>query len=349
MVLVSKAVAISGTQDGDEERASIEAGTIPFYVDAPGASVAIQGLRFIRAKTGAIFVHSVSGLVIASCKIELEREGGPTGIAIITGPNFVVPTPMNPGNPENISGTLWIVDNDLDLGGGTAEDLTVGVLIFSVGVPGAEVEAYISGNTIRNVTEPAIDIRRVVGRVYVERNVITTGPVRVPGGRNDAIRIANLGSYLIAHNWIDCGWTLPDAVGIGVFSQFAAWPMEGAVVVDNDVTMSAPAGTVFGDFSAAILVGGYAEGNVVRNNRIRGRARAGLSVSAIKNAPSAVPTNNAFVHNHFDDFEALVADVFVGPTALNTLIVGEGTVEDLGTGTIIVTRPGEREDDDTDR
>jgi len=256
---------------------------------------------------------------------------------------------MNPGNPENISGTLWIVDNDLDLGGGTAEDLTVGVLIFSVGVPGAEVEAYISGNTIRNVTEPAIDIRRVVGRVYVERNVITTGPVRVPGGRNDAIRIANLGSYLIAHNWIDCGWTLPDAVGIGVFSQFAAWPMEGAVVVDNVVTMSAPAGTVFGDFSAAILVGGYAEGNVVRNNRIRGRARAGLSVSAIRNAPSAVPTNNAFVHNHVDDFEASVADVFVGPTALNTLIVGAGTVDDLGTGTIIVTRPGEREDDDTDR
>src|SRR5262249_4815042 len=47
MVLVSTAVAISGTQDGDEERASIEAGTIPFYVDAPGTSVEIQGLRFI--------------------------------------------------------------------------------------------------------------------------------------------------------------------------------------------------------------------------------------------------------------------------------------------------------------
>jgi len=181
--------------------------------------------------------------------------------------------------------------------------------------------------------------------------VITTGSLAVPGGRSDAIRIANLGSYLIAHNRIDCGWTLPDAVGIGVFSQFAAWPMEGAVVVDNVVTMSAPAGTVFGDFSAAILVGGYAEGNVVRNNRIRGRARAGLSVSAIRNAPSAVPTNNAFVHNHFVDFEAAVADVFVGPTALNTRIVGAGTVEDLGTGTTIVRlpRPGEREDDDKDR
>jgi len=354
MVLVSKAVAISGMQDGDdEETASIEAGTVPFYVDAPGASVEIQGLRFIRTKVGAIFVNSVSGLVIASCTIEGLEPGGGTGIAIITGPNINVPTPMNPGRPENISGTLWIVDNDLDLGGGSAEDLIVGVLIFSVGVPGAEVEAYISGNTIRNVTETAINIRRVVGRVDVERNVITTGPLVAapPSGRPQAIRVANLGSYLIAHNWIDCEWTHPNAEGVGVFSQVAAWPMEGAVVVDNDVTMSAPEGTVFGDFSAAIGVFGFAEGNVVRNNRIRGRARAALSVPVFPLPPQvpAVPANNAFVHNHFGHFEASVADVFVGPAALNTRIVGAGTVEDLGTGTIIVTRSGEREGDHQDR
>ena len=36
-ILISKAVAISGAQD-----ASIEAGTIPFYVAAPGATVTIQ-------------------------------------------------------------------------------------------------------------------------------------------------------------------------------------------------------------------------------------------------------------------------------------------------------------------
>jgi hypothetical protein len=187
--------------------------------------------------------------------------------------------------------------------------------------------------------------------------VITTGSVVGSTGptavRPSAIRVANLGSYLIAHNWIDCGWTHPGAEGIGVFSQIAEWRMEGAVVVDNDVTMSAPAGTVFSeDFSAAIAVFGFAEGNVVRNNRIRGRARAALSVPVFPLPPRvpAVPANNAFVRNHFDDFEALVADVFVGPTALNTRIVGAGTVEDLGTGTIIVTRPGEREDDDdTDR
>jgi len=41
---------------------------------------------------------------------------------------------------------------------------------------------------------------------------------------------------------------------------------------------------------------------------------------------------------------ASVADVFVGLGAMNTRIVGAGTVEDLGTGTIIVRlpRPGDR-------
>ena len=54
-VLVSRAVVISGTQDGDRERATIEGGTTPFYVEAPGASVTIQGLRFIRPEGGRDF------------------------------------------------------------------------------------------------------------------------------------------------------------------------------------------------------------------------------------------------------------------------------------------------------
>jgi hypothetical protein len=347
-VLVSKAVVISGMQDGDEERASIEAGTIPFYVDAPGASVTIQGLRFIRPKSAAILVYSVSGLVIASCKIEgLEPLlGGGSGIAILTSP---FPVLMNPGKPEKISGTLLIVNNDLDVAGATAADIAVGIAIFSVGVPGAEVEAYISGNKIRNVTEPAINIRRAVGRVYVERNVITTGALASTAApAPEVIRVANLGSYLIAHNRIDCGWAQGDAKGIGVFSQIAAWPLQRAVIVDNDVTMSPPRGTVFGDSSAGIDLRGFAQDSVVLNNRMGGRARAALSVDVYK---GGIPANTAFVLNRVDDFEASVADVVVGLGALNTRIVGADTVQDFGIGTIIarLPRPGERDDDHKDR
>lgn len=338
-VLVWKAVAISGTQDGDDEMASIEGGTTPFYVEASGASVTIQGLRFIRPKGDAIFVYAVSGLIIASCKIEgvepLPTIGGGEGIDIITSGG--VPNPTNPGKPENISGTLLVVNNDIDVGG-TALDNTVGVLIFSVGVPGAEVEAYVSGNKIRNTTEPAINFRRVVGRAYIERNVLTTGSVAGPASRPHAIRVVNSGSYLIAHNSIDCGWAQADAEGIGVFSQFAAWPMERAIVVDNDVNMSAPEGTVFGNFSSAIGVFGFAQGNVVLDNRIRGRARAALSEPVFPLPPQvpAVPAKNAFVLNRFDDFEPSLSDVFVDVGVTNTLVVGPGTVEDLGIGTVIV-------------
>jgi hypothetical protein len=340
-VLVSKAVTISGgrdengnLRDEDGEMTSIEGGTTPFYVEAAGASVAIQGLRFIRPKGDAIFVYAVSGLMIASCKIDGTGNGS-DGIDIVT--SDTVPTPANPGHPEKISGTLLIVNNDIDLAGGTAEDQIVGVLVFSVGVPGAEVEAYVSGNTIRNTTEPAIDFRRIVGRAYIERNVITTGSVSfLPQASNQqVIRVANIGSYLIAHNSIDCGWA-PPAQGIGVFSQFAEWPMERAIVVDNDVIMSPPEGSVFDLYSAGIWIGGFAQGNVVQDNRIRGRSRAALAVDVFR---GGTPANNAFVLNRLDHFEASVADIFVDEGVMNTLIVGEGTVDDHGTGTVIVRLP----------
>jgi len=336
-VVVWKAVEISGTQD--DEMASIDGGTTPFYVDAPGASVSIRGLRFIRPKGDAIFVYAASGLVIASCKIKgiepLPTIGEGDGIDIITSSG--IPMPTNPGKPENISGTLLIANNDIDLAGGTALDNTVGVLVFSVGVPGAEVEAYVSGNKIINTTEPAINFRRVDGRVYVERNVITTSSIssqKAPGP--EAIRVANIGSYLIAHNSIDCRWVDAEAKGIGVFSQFADWPMEHAIVIDNDVTMAQPEGTVFGPLSAGINIRGFAQGNVVLNNRIRGRARGAISVDVFK---GGVPANNALVINRFHDFEASVADVFVGDLIMNTRIVGPGTIEDHGVGTVIEPVP----------
>jgi hypothetical protein len=284
-------------------------------------------------------VYAVSGLVIASCKIEgvepLPTIGEGDGIDIITSSG--IPMPTNPGKPENISGTLLIANNDIDLAGASALDNTAGVLVFSVGVPGAEVEAYVSGNKIINTTEPAINFRRVDGRVYVERNVITTGSVssqKAP--RPEVIRVANTGSYLIAHNSIDCGWPDAEAIGIGVFSQFADWPMERAIVVDNDVTMTPPEGTVFGPLSAGINIRGFAQSNVALNNRIRGRARAALSVDVFK---GGIPDNNALVLNRFDDFEASVADVFVGDLVTKTRIVGPGTIEDHGIGTVIEPVP----------
>jgi hypothetical protein len=337
MVLVSKAIAISGARDDDDgELTSIQAGTIPFYVEAPGAHVSIQGLRFIRPKKDAVLVYAVSGLVIASCKIEgaVPVNHGSAGIGIATSLN--PPTPMNPGKPENVSGTLFIVNNVIDVAGGTALDHTLGVLMFSVGVPGAQVEVYISGNTIRNTTERSINLYHINGRAHIERNAITTstilGNANVAFGRGtDVIHVTGTGSYLVSGNSVHSRWAA--ATGIRVQGQAAEWPIIGAVVVDNDINMDAPDGTVFDANSAAIDVRGNAQDNIIQNNRIRGRARAALVVA---NQTSEVTTNNHFILNRLAHFEASFADVFVGPGVMNTLIVGQGTVDDQGVGTDVV-------------
>jgi hypothetical protein len=140
---------------------------------------------------------------------------------------------------------------------------------------------------------------------------------------------------MIAHNSIQSGWA--QAQGIGVFSQFAQWTMEGAMVVDNDITMSPPENTAFGPDSAGISIRGFAQGNVVLNNRIRGRARAAVAVDDFK---GGTPDQNALIGNRFDEFEASRADVFVDVGVTNTVILGQrGTVEDHGVNTVIRPNP----------
>jgi hypothetical protein len=331
-IRVSTGVVISGARD-----ASIAAGTIPFYVNAPGASVSIQKLRFVRPTNSAILVAAVTGLTIASCRIEgiVPLPNTPSSGLWISTTGSAIPSPARPGRPADISGRLVIANNDIDAAGGTSADNTLGITFFSVGQsPDSPVDIYVSGNDVRNITEPAINFRRVGGRAHVEDNVITTGTVLGTISRPEAIRAVNIGSYVIARNSIVCEWPDPDAIGIGVFSQFAAWPMDGAAVVDNNVTMSPPEGATFGGFSAGIDVRGFAQNVVVASNRIRGSGRAAVAVDAFN---GGAPNNTALILNRVDAFDASVADVVVGSGVTNTLIVGEqGTIDDQGTNTVIL-------------
>jgi hypothetical protein len=332
-VQVSKAVAISGKGEGDE-MTTIDGGSIPFYVEAPGAAVAIQGLRFVRPKTEALLVYAASGLLVASCRIQgvVPLPGfGSVAIDIDTSGN--IPTPAQPGKPENLSGRLLIVDNDIDVAGGTTLDNTVGLILWSVGVPGAEVEAHIARNIIRNFNEKGVNIRRVVGRVYVERNQVTTDTMMGVASGATGIFVANLGTYVLTHNSVHSRWVTGSGFGIDVRSQFATWPITGASIVGNDVHMDAPAGTVFRSDSAGIEIQGFAQGNALLDNGIRGRANAAVAVNPPSNRPSA---NNTVAFNRFDDLEASLADIFVSASATNTLLLGQnGTVDDQGTNTVI--------------
>ena len=167
--------------------------------------------------------------------------------------------------------------------------------------------------------------------------MIKTGSVFVntSGANLQAIRAVNTGSFLIAHNKIECEWGHPEVQGIGVFSQVAEWPMEGALVVDNDVTMSPPEGVLLTDRSGGITISGFAQGNLVMGNRIRGRGRAALSVTVF--FAGGITAGNTLTRNHVDDFDASQADVFIGPGVTDTLVFEQkGTIEDQGVNTVVV-------------
>lgn len=337
-VLVAKAVNLSGETDEEEGMTTIDAGTIPFYVDAPGQRVTIRGLRFVRPISGAILVHAVTGLEIVANKIAgvVPFAHQTNGISLTT--TGILPNPTSPGSPELITGLLRIERNEIDMVGGTSGvDNTLGLTVFSVGVEGAEVDAYISGNRMRNMTEPAINFRHIIGHAAIKNNDIRTGPSIGTAARNSVIRIANTGSYLVAHNSITCEWATGDAEAIGAFSQFATWPIEHAVIADNVIRMNAPAGTAFTAFSAGIALYGFADSNVVRHNTIHGAALAALSIPSVFPLPPQPPAtqqDNAFIRNRLIGFVPLDADVFVGTHAMGTRVVGSGTIDDQGTGTI---------------
>ena len=327
-ILISKTVIISGMRDVRGEMATIESGTIPLYVDAPGERVTIRGLRFVRPIQSAILVRAVRGMEISSSKIEglVPFSIGAGGISINT--RGEMPLPSSPGNPESVSGRLLIAHNEIDGTGGTARAPTAGVTVFSVGrSPDGEVDLDIIGNHISNTSAPTINIRRVHGKVRVLGNTLQTSPETV--GDVDAVRLVNGGSILMANNTVECKW--PNAAGIQVFSPFQEWPTEHAIVEDNDVLMSPSPGVTLGDFSAGISIRGFAHGIVIRHNIISGRAGAALSMYAFR---GGVPADNAFIDNRLEGFEAMVADIVVGSGVARGHIIGPGSVSDHGTATI---------------
>jgi len=301
MITVSKQVVISGNRDEHGEMPAIVGGFFPFLIDAPNSSVSIRGLRFVRPNGGAIWSYSVRGLMIANCQVEgvepsaeLGDYGGiprPVAIAIFVGSNRNLPRADLAVQSENNSGGLSILNNDIDVGG-TNGDQTVAINVFNVGkAPDKKANVHISGNKIRNITERAIAVNQVGGRVHIDRNVITTGSITGPsnGIQPDVIHAVGSGRYLIANNSIVSEW----ATGAGIRVQGNVGLAESnATVVDNDIAMSAPEETIFGANSAGIEIRGSAQANTVRNNRIRGHARAALAV-VVQNG--AIPRSVMFL------------------------------------------------------
>jgi len=159
----------------------------------------------------------------------------------------------------------------------------------------------ISGNTIRNTTQKGIHVRQIGGRARIERNIVTTNVVYTGHAPSyvDGILCACSGSYLIAHNLISVAD--PNGAGIRLKGCSLGGATERANITDNDVFMAAAEGAVLGVASAGIEIKGLARGTVVERNRIRGRARIGLSVAPDK---AGNPTGNTFGRNDQENFSS---------------------------------------------
>ena len=306
-ILVSKEVTISGAWDEHGEMTTIHGGEIPFAVEARGAAVRIEKLRFLRPKLYGIFVDAVSGLTIESCGIEnlepLEGPGQSTGLrsgfGIYVATLFGLPNRERRGNPGNISGKLSILNNQISVS--ETADQGMGVFIVSVGNLEKPVEVEISGNTIRNATQKGINVWHIGGRARIEGNTVTTSVAYTGPAPNYAtgIHCACSGSYLIARNLIRMAD--PNGVGIRIKGCSLGGAIERASITDNDVSMSAAEGAVLGVLSAGIEIKGLARGTVVQGNRIRGRARVGLLVAPDK---AGNPTGNTFDRNDQENFSS---------------------------------------------
>src|SRR5262249_52460683 len=140
----------TGDRDEHGDLPAIDGGFVPFFVDALGAHVTMQGLHFVRPQGAAIWIFAVSGLVIADCRIEAVEPSAEFGSYIFTRDRFAIPIFVSPPGPhslaqtpENLSGTMWISNNDIDVAG-TADDSSVGIAVFGAGrSPDKEVDLSI--------------------------------------------------------------------------------------------------------------------------------------------------------------------------------------------------------------
>jgi hypothetical protein len=181
-----------------------------------------------------------------------------------------------------------------------------------------------------------MDVRDVSGPGRVERNIVETGTVGrsgLPGQFVDASRLIGSGEYLVERNQFDCGFENAAVVRLGGTKK--------AVIRQNEVVASVPAGKVPGLQSAGIQVQGSADDNEILENRVRGRGRVALSVifsnfPLDKGSGTGNPSGTKFQGNNVQQFVPTVATVEVGAGATNTTIVGgSGTLIDNGTGTVV--------------
>jgi hypothetical protein len=188
VITVRHGIRISGP-------ATIQGGSGPFYVDAGASAIEFSGLRFEDTKLAGIIVWTAGGVLVEDCEFDgvtpyqlLERT--PTlvlGHGVVVGPPMLGPT----GNqavlrPENVTGSISVVDSTFDLTGGTPASRTSAIAVACAGTVAKPAMVHIARNTVRNATAWGIFVENITGETLIERNVVVSGPVNAAGAFSNA-------------------------------------------------------------------------------------------------------------------------------------------------------------------
>ena len=163
VILVTRAVTIRGQDVTIVGGGSAAAGgqQAVFLIDAPGADVTIEGLRFVNPHNAAIRVARSGNVKIATCQVD-----GLTPSAV-----GVQKAALAIHLPGASVGVISILENRFQLGGAAGD--AVGGIIMT----GPADRVLIADNRITGTTSHGIDLRDVKGPARVERNIVETGPV----------------------------------------------------------------------------------------------------------------------------------------------------------------------------
>jgi hypothetical protein len=327
VILVTRAVTIRGQGVRILGGGSAAAGgqQAVFLIDAPGVDVTIEGLRFVNPHNAAIRVARSGDLRIANCQVE-----GLTPSAVAT-PTGVQKAALAIHLPGGSVGAVSILENHFQLSG-TSDDSIGGIIMT-----GPADRLLIADNRITGTTSHGMDLRDVKGPARVERNIVETGSVGrsgLPGQFVDALRLIGSGEYLVEKNQLDCGFENAAVVRLGATKK--------AIIRQNEIVASVPQGKLPGQQSAGVQVQGSANDNEIRENRIKGRGRAAISVIFSDfqlDKPAGTdgnPSATNFQGNNVQQFAPTVATVEIGAVAKRTTIAGgSGTLIDHGVGTVV--------------
>jgi Right handed beta helix region len=136
-----------------------------FFVEAPGADVTIEGLRFVNPHNAAIRVRRSGDLRIANCQVD-----GLIPSAVAT-PAGVQNAALAIHIPRGSVGAVSILENRFQIGG-TADDSSGGIIMA-----GPAERVLIADNRITGTPSHGMDLRNVEGPARVERNIVETGTV----------------------------------------------------------------------------------------------------------------------------------------------------------------------------